>query len=207
MANRKVAVPSYQRIAADIAQDIVQGKYTVGQRLSGRTNLSGLYSVSPETIRKAVSVLQDMSIVRATKGSGVEVLSVENARAFSEQYGKARTLDDIKREIAQTARHQQAYLVEMMQSIERLMSLTERYDTINQFLPFKILLTSEALHLGQNLSELNFWHATGATVIAIARKERMILSPGPYATLEAEDILYFVGEQACFERVHSFFKC
>jgi K+/H+ antiporter YhaU regulatory subunit KhtT len=52
--------------------------------------------------------------------------------------------------------------------------------------------------------DLNFWHNTAATVIAIRRNGQILISPGPYATLEDKDILYFIGDDECLERVRRF---
>jgi len=67
MATIKMA--SYQKIALSIAQDIVDGKYAVGEKLSGRSTLASRYKVSSETIRKAMAVLQDVQVV-SIKPSG-----------------------------------------------------------------------------------------------------------------------------------------
>lgn len=53
------ALPQYMRIARSIAQRIADGELQEGEKLSGRSKLSSEYNVSPETIRKAVQVLQD----------------------------------------------------------------------------------------------------------------------------------------------------
>ena len=56
---------------------------------------------------------------------------------------------------------------------------------MNPLLPFELLLTNEATHLDQSISELNIWQATGATVIAISHEEELLVSPGPYAKFTA----------------------
>ena len=57
------ALPQYMRIARSIAQRIADGELMEGEKLSGRSKLSSEYNVSPETIRKAVQVLQDRAVV------------------------------------------------------------------------------------------------------------------------------------------------
>ena len=70
----------YERIAIDIASRIAEGKIIEGQKLSGRTQLSSEYRVSPETIRKAMALLSDMSVVKVKEKSGVTVISADSAR-------------------------------------------------------------------------------------------------------------------------------
>ena len=74
------ALPQYMRIARSIAQRIADGELMEGEKLSGRSKLSSEYNVSPETIRKAVQVLQDRAVVIVREQSGVYVLSAELAR-------------------------------------------------------------------------------------------------------------------------------
>ena len=67
------ALPQYMRIARSIAQRIADGELQEGEKLSGRSKLSSEYNVSPETIRKAVQVLQDRAVVNVREQSGAPV--------------------------------------------------------------------------------------------------------------------------------------
>lgn len=204
--SEKMELPSYQRIAVDLAENIARGNYTVGQKLSGRTTLAAHYGVSSETIRKAVSVLQDVHILSSVKGSGIVVMSVENAIAFTQQYSQTTSLMNIKKSIAESAIRQREEMSTMFRNIQMMMDMTECYNAVNPFVPFKIVLTEECPYIGKSLADLNFWHVTGATVIAIQRSEKTLLSPGPHEKLQIGDVVYFIGEQECFYRVKSFFS-
>ena len=54
-----MSLPVYQTIALDLARRIINQEFSVGEKISGRTLLAGQYSVSPETIRKAIFLLKD----------------------------------------------------------------------------------------------------------------------------------------------------
>ncbi len=64
-------VARYITIAMDIAERVLKGDYIEGQRISGRSTLSGLYNVSPETVRRALTLLQEAGVVRVQPGAGV----------------------------------------------------------------------------------------------------------------------------------------
>ena len=71
MANKhKIAEPIYQKIAIDIASKIAAGKYKAGEKIYGRSMLAAHYAVSPETIRRAMFMLQDVGIVAIESGIG-----------------------------------------------------------------------------------------------------------------------------------------
>src|SRR5574344_852108 len=97
MATIKMA--AYQKIALSIAQDIVKGKYPVGEKLSGRSTLASRYDVSSETIRKAVSVLQDVNIVSIKAGSGIHIQAVLKAQTFLEQYTSVHSIKELRNEL------------------------------------------------------------------------------------------------------------
>ncbi len=207
MANKnRVVVPSYQRIAVDIANDIVNGRYIIGQKLSGRSTLAGHYGVSSETIRKAVCILQDVGIVTVIKGSGIEIRSLEDAVKFTEQYQKLESISDIRKSIHTWIERQKEERETLLQNIEHLLEITERYEEINPFTPFRVHITGSMKNIGKKSAELMFWQKTGATIIAIKRENDTILSPGPYADFQVNDIIYFVGDKECYERVKNLFS-
>ena len=55
--------PRYEKIALDIANAIYKGQYEEGEKIYGRSTLAGTYNVSPETIRRAIKILEDVGVV------------------------------------------------------------------------------------------------------------------------------------------------
>lgn len=53
----------YQAIAVDIAKRILNNEFAIGEKVSGRTLFASQYSVSPETIRNAISLLKEVNVV------------------------------------------------------------------------------------------------------------------------------------------------
>ena len=56
-------VARYEKIALDIAYSILNEEWKVGDMIKGRSTLSGKYSVSPETIRRAIKLLEELMVV------------------------------------------------------------------------------------------------------------------------------------------------
>ncbi len=200
----KIAIPRYQQIAADIAAKIACGEYAEGEKIYVRSALASQYGVSSETARRAICVLSDMKIVETTKGSGVVIKSRRLASDFITRFDSVSQMSDLKKRITNSLDEQIKHSLEFKAMVEDLMYKTERFRTVNPFSPFEMEITEEASHIGRNLSESNFWHNTSATIIAIGRGEDIIISPGPYAILTAGDILYYVGDENCHERVRNF---
>ncbi len=203
--NVKLATPKYQQIAVDLAAKIVNQHYKIGDKVYTRSNLSSQYGVSSETARRAINMLSDMDIVLVSKGSGVVIQSYENAVKFIQQFQGIQTLHDLKSSIIDAADKQ----IEESQKIkEKVIGLVERIEhlrSINPFVPFEIQIEKKTPMLNKTASEVNFWHNTAATIIAIKRGDEMFLSPGPYAMFCDQDVVYFVGDESTYERVKNFF--
>lgn len=200
----KIATPRYQQIAADIAAKIADGKYVVGDKIYARSSLASQYGVSPETARRAICVLSDLNIVSSEKGSGVVIKSYDNAVNFLKQYQDVRTINDIKASMLSSVERQKKEMALLNEHLTELIEKTEHFRSVNPFMPFQITISSETSFINQSISELRFWQNTSATIVAIKRKENLLISPGPYAVLLENDILYFVGEADCFQRVRNF---
>lgn len=200
----KIQTPRYQKIAVDIASKIANGKYNIGDKIYARSSLASQYGVSSETARRAICVLSDLDIVTSEKGSGVTIKSYENAVRFIKQYQDVQTIHDIKKNILDSVNRQKKELEFFDECLTDLIAKTDRFRSLNPFMPFQITITSDTPFLNKNISDLNFWQNTGATVIGIKRNDDLLLSPGPYASMHEHDVLYFIGDDICLERVTNF---
>ncbi|MBI1684955.1 FadR/GntR family transcriptional regulator [Caulobacter hibisci] len=63
----------YERVARDLASQIAEGRYAVGQRLPSERDLAQTYSVSRPTVREAIIALELDGLVEVRLGSGVYV--------------------------------------------------------------------------------------------------------------------------------------
>lgn len=200
----KIVSPVYQQIAADIASKIANGYYEVGEKMYARSVLASQYGVSSETARRAICILSDMDIVDATKGSGVIIKSSENAIKFVKQHDDIKTVNDLKNDILSSLERQKKENEYLKEHLSELIDKTDRFKSINPFVPFEIRISRKTPYIEKNIAEINFWHNTTATIIAIKRNDSLEMSPGPYAVLHENDIFYFVGDENCYERVNNF---
>lgn len=198
-------MPRYQQIAIEIAERIVDNRYQVGDKIHARSTLASTFSVSPETARKAVNILVDLHIMEVKHGSGVFVASKSKAITFLEQYKDVQSIQEIKNDLFASLHRQQQELNDFTTIVNQLVSQTVKINQVNPLLPSELVLTADATHLETSISDLNLWHETSATVIAILHHEELVLSPGPYAVLNAGDTLYFVGDEFATQRMINFF--
>jgi DNA-binding GntR family transcriptional regulator len=87
-------------IAMDLAERVASGEYKEGQKISGRSTLSGLYNVSPETVRRALSLLQESGVVSVLPGTGVIVNSVKTAQDYLAESSQYKVIKEMQERLA-----------------------------------------------------------------------------------------------------------
>lgn len=205
MDKMKYKSSRYQQVAVALAKQIVDGKYSVGEKIKARSTVASNFNVSPETARKAINLLVDLEIVEVKHGSGVTVLSRKNAQTFLNKFESTNSLQELKNGLKEQILKQKEELDKIEQLVEHLVAHTRDINNTYPFEPFQLLLENDSPLFGQQLKELNLWQTTGATLIAIERKGEIMLSPGPYAFLERGDKIYFVGNEQTYSRVKNLF--
>jgi K+/H+ antiporter YhaU regulatory subunit KhtT len=204
MSDVSVIKPIYQQIAIDLANRIANREFAIGEKIHGRSTLAGQYNVSPETIRRAVILLEDMDIVEVAQGSGITVKSKDEAFKFIERFKSKDSMTSIKKEIENVLEEKQRLEDNLTSYINKLIDYSERFKNSNPFAPIEVEIPKESKIVGKTIAEVNFWQNTGATIIGIRREGSLILSPGPYAAFNEGDIYIMIGEESSYERVKAF---
>lgn len=198
-------LPQYVRIAIDIASRVATGEMKEQTKISGRSLLSSEYNVSPETVRKAVRLLADMKVVEVREKKGIYILSADNAGRY------IRNVSDWQEQ--QRLRQELRGLVEQYHDLGKRVSSVAEQLLQAQTMPlpsertlpsYEVRISSDSGKIGMNVRELQFWQATGATIIAIKRNKNTILSPGPFAELYGGDVVVFVGPPESATAVQTF---
>jgi K+/H+ antiporter YhaU regulatory subunit KhtT len=188
----QVHLARYVTIAVDIATRIVRGEYRIGQKIFGRSTLAGKYNVSPETIRRALTLLQERDIVDVMPGVGVVVKSDRAAREYLADYNQKKVLLDIQERLSDLLREREKLNTEIDRLTNQLLDYTFKMAGRLQKLE-EITVPPSSPLLGKSLAEADFRARTGATVLSIYRNGHEILSPEAKTTLQAGDVLMVVG--------------
>lgn len=192
--------PKYEYIAYDIAKRIVDGQFSIGERLYGRSNLAGIYKVSPETIRRAVSLLQDMGVVVSEHGRGIVIKSREAAQRYINQFNERQTLEVLRKELFRVVKERKKLDEQLEMFLLKFTEYINRWKNITELNPIEICVSENSAAVGKSLSDLRFREVTGATVVAIKRAENTIISPSPDMRINAGDYLVLVGDEDAFKK-------
>lgn len=202
----KVNEPIYKQIALDIAGRIYNDDMKIGEKIHGRSTLASNYNVSPETVRKAVKLLEDMKVVSSSKGSGVTIISKDNAYNFINRFHSIESVTSLKHDIDSLMREKETIEKNIGEMIERIVDYSNRLRYTNPLTPIEIELPKKCDLIGKSVSESKFWQNTKATIVAIRRNGELIISPGPYLVFEKGDNLLVVGEEDILKKIEIFLK-
>lgn len=199
----QTVLPRYLKIAMDIAARIVSGSLVEGEKLKGRSVLSTEYNVSPETIRRSMSLLSDKNVVKINAGSGIVVLSKESAIEFVNNFNSDEVLSQMKNNLSKLLKSRTALDEEIAKTTKQIADMYKyrRSDLIN---PVEIILPKNSHIIKKSIGDLQIWHNTGATIIGIIRTNNIIISPGPYFVFEPADRILIVGDEHVIERFNAY---
>lgn len=203
---QRAHIPTYERIAIDLANRIYDGKFKVGEKIHGRSTLASEYKVSPETVRRAIKILEDVEIVTSTKGSGILISSRENAIKYIHRFSNLESIKDLEKQMYSLISEREKLDEELSDTLKKIMDYSVKLRHTNPLAPIEIEVFPGCIYIGKTISELKFWQNTGGTVIGMKRKGEMIISPGPYAQLLEGDGLLIIGDDTTYDRVVHFFE-
>lgn len=198
------AKPVYKNIALDVANKIVKGEIRENERLSGRSVLASTYNVSPETIRRAIALLQEMNVVSVTQGSGIEVLSISAAEKFIEKIRDNEYIISIKENIHELLEEHRRLDDKIRENFDKVTDFIDRFQNISPFTLIEIEVNSNCKILGKSVNETRFWQATGATIIAYKRDWDIVISPGPEYVFTKDDVIVVIGSRDVYNSVYKF---
>ncbi len=193
---KREVVAKYEKIALDIAYSIINGEWKIGEIVKGRSTLSGKYSVSPETIRRALKLLEELQVVSVIERKGILIKSKEAADNFiKENHSKDRILS-LREEISKLMNEKMAIERSVFERLDSIIEQAMLLRNIGIIYPLELKIPGKSHLVGKTIGEARFWNNTGATIIGINRSGHLYLSPGPKLVFYANDIILYVGNYA-----------
>ncbi|QIK70458.1 GntR family transcriptional regulator [Erysipelothrix sp. HDW6C] len=185
--------PRYQQIALDIAARIARNDLVEGQRISGRSILSSEYGVSPETIRRAVNLLDEVGCVHVATNYGVIVGPKAHAIKYLDSFSSVSDVTELKHQLNVLMEQRTKIDDEINNVINQIVDLSGRFTFSDPLKRFEFVLKENSKLIGESIRSSSFYQTTKMTIIALNRGGDMILSPGPDAIFEAGDVLIVIG--------------
>jgi len=201
---KKMRSPAYAQIALDIASRIARGELKENTKVSGRSTMSSEYGVSPETIRRAMILLEQTGIVQVVEKSGVFIQSKEKALTYLQQFSYDAGVEMLKEDLKDAFRRKNDIEYEIQRIVEQILELSSRFKNIDPLNKFEIVIPDTSWLVNQSLKSVGFYQKTYATVIAIKRDHKLITSPDPQLQFKKDDVLVLVGPIDSIDIVRQF---
>lgn len=195
-----VELSRYERIALDIAYSIYNREIEEGEKIKGRSTLSVKYSVSPETIRRAIKLLGDMGVVEVADKSGIYIKSREKAVEYIEKHQVRSNILNLKDNIEVLFEQKRIIEKKIMSDVNELIEHSIHLKSLDSIRSFQIKLKSENHLIDRSIKETQFWQKTGATIVGIHREGELLLSPGPDMKFKENDNILFIGNDKEIEQ-------
>ncbi|MCH3966291.1 MAG: GntR family transcriptional regulator [Bacilli bacterium] len=199
------STPRYIKIAQDICGKVLTGDYPEGTLLKGRSILGAEYGVSPETVRKALNILEKEKVVSSKRGVGVYVDSVLHAQDFANEWKSETQIKNKYAEVLEIIKKQDAVQEELEKAIDDMKD-SFTYQTTEAVKFSTTEIPQGSWINGKTVGEVYFWNYTEATIVAVVGADNITRqSVGPDFVLHSGDKLIFVGkDDLTFDRVLSF---
>ncbi len=182
----------YQEIALDLAHAVVMGEFHEGEKIHGRSTLAGRFNVSPETIRRAIAILQNAGVVMVNQGVGITVTSKALAEKFLKSFDQKGELHVFQDEVKRLMEQRRELDAKIESHLEKVLTYTERL--MSRWLDVgEIEVGKHSAASGKTLRELKIREHTGTTIVAIVRDGVEQFSPSPNFVLQEGDVLLAVG--------------
>ena len=193
--SKQTKTPNYIKIAVDIAHRIINNEFLEGSKITGRTTLVSIYNVSPETIRRSLALLKDMNVVTNNKTYAKEFLNKFKTKSDFTHLN-SDTFDLIKK--------RKDIDNKLEKNINAIIEFATQLRNVGSIIPFESIVEENSIAVDKSIGELDFWHNTKATIIAVKRDGDLFLSPGPYFKIHSQDIVVYVGEDSVLETVKNY---
>ena len=197
--------PRYLKIAQDICGKIMNGEYPEGTLLKGRSILGAAYGVSPETVRKALNLLEKEKVVSSKRGVGVFVESVLHAQQFASRWKSETQISAKYKNLEALLNEKKALDAKINDAIDDMKD-SFTYQTTEAVKFSQVEVPQNSWINGKTVGEVYFWNYTEATIVAVIGSDNIAKqSVGPDFVLHSGDRIIFVGkDNLTFDRVLSF---
>ncbi|MCK4260879.1 MAG: GntR family transcriptional regulator [Halanaerobiales bacterium] len=202
----KEITPRYLKIALDIAYRIFSGEFKEKQKISGRSTLAGTYNVSPETIRRSVSLLKDMNVVEVIEKSGIHVISKKNAQLFIQKFNTQKNIIELKEKNLNLIAQKKEIEREIEKNINSIIEYSIQLRNFGMIHPFEIEIKPSSPLINKTVGETHFWQNTGATIIGVKRDGELCISPGCSLCFAEKDVIFLVCKSDNFEKIKKFIE-
>ena len=145
-----------------------------------------------------------MNVVTVNEKSGIIINNKNAAKEFLYKFKTKSDFTNLNNETFDLIKMRKEIDNKLEKNITSIIEFATQLRNVGSIIPFENIVKKDSVAVGKSIGELNFWHNTKATIIAVKRDGDLFLSPGPYFIINTDDIIVYVGDDSVLENVKNY---
>jgi|GEM_PF-1491690 DNA-binding transcriptional regulator YhcF (GntR family) len=203
---KKNTVPVFEQIAYELACKIKNDELKLEQKIRGRTIIASEFSVSSETVRKALALLEKQGVVEIKEQSGVYVKSKAEAIKYIAMHHQNFETEKQFEEIEELLKNNIQTNKDLQLKFKQIKKNNNLHKSVLPINTFSIVIKKYDAFLSKDFSIDEFELITGGNIFGIVRKDLIISGVKRSFTFQVGDEIFISGGESVKQKTLSFIK-
>jgi DNA-binding transcriptional regulator YhcF (GntR family) len=203
---KKNTVPVFEQIAYELACKIKNDELKFEQKIRGRTIIASEFSVSSETVRKALALLEKQGVVEIKEQSGVYVKSKAEAIKYIAMHHQNFETEKQFEEIEELLKNNIQTNKDLQLKFKQIKKNNNLHKSVLPINTFSIVIKKYDAFLSKDFSIDEFELITGGNIFGIVRKDLIISGVKRSFTFQVGDEIFISGGESVKQKTLSFIK-
>jgi len=203
---KKNTVPVFEQIAYELACKMKNDELKYQQKIRGRSIIASEFSVSGETVRKALSLLEKNGVVSIKEQSGAYVKSKAEAVKYIVMHHQNFETEKRFEEIDQLLKDSIELHKNLQSQFKQIKKNNNLHKSVLPINTFSIILRPHDAFLADDFSIEEFEQIVGGNIFGIVRKDLIISGIKPNYTFKSGDEVFISGSESVKQKTLSFIK-
>lgn len=203
---KKNTVPVFEQIAYELACKIKNDELEINQKIRGRSIIASEFSVSSETVRKALSLLEKKGVITVKEQSGFFVKSkveaVKYVATHHQNFETEKQFDAIEQLIKESYELHK----DLQSQFKQIRKNNTLHKTVLPINTFSVKLKAYDTFLRDDFSIVEFERVVGGNVFGVVRQDEIISGIKPDFSFQLEDEVFISGNEMVKQKTLSFMK-
>lgn len=203
---KKNTVPVFEQIAYELACKIKNDQLTINQKIRGRSIIASEFSVSSETVRKALSLLEKKGVVSVKEQSGAYVKSKTEAIKYVAMHHQSVETEKRFDEIEDLLKDSIELHKRLQGQFKQIKKNNDVHKSVLPINTFSITIKPYDAFLEEDFSIKEFENIVGGNIFGIVRKDIIISGIKSDYTFKSGDEVFISGGESVKQKTLSFIK-
>ncbi|MGS0971718.1 MAG: winged helix-turn-helix domain-containing protein [Candidatus Izemoplasmataceae bacterium] len=200
------SVPVFEQIAYELACKIKNNELTHNQKIRGRSIIASEFSVSSETVRKALAILEKNGVVDIKEQSGAYVKSKAEAVKYIAMHHQNVETEKRFEEIDLLLKESMTLQKTLQTQFKQIKKNNDVHKSVLPINTFSIKVKQYDAFLYDDFSIDEFEHIVGGNIFGVVRKDAIISGIKREFNFLLNDEVFISGGESVKQKTLSFIK-